>query len=175
MENPLLNFISPTVVTGNKSQVYVVIHEIAHSWTGDQVTMNNWEDFWLNKVSPPLSSDKPPQDFTEMISLKLRPCLEILRSWIPLEYTEQTTLTQASTQCSLATIPTTLSRRCPTKKGTSCCSSCAIWLEMLHFRISSSTTLLTTTYKALVHLERNALGQTGLASTSLIPYISTTF
>lgn len=24
-------------------------HEIAHSWTGDQVTMNNWEDFWLNE------------------------------------------------------------------------------------------------------------------------------
>jgi leukotriene-A4 hydrolase len=49
MENPLLNFISPTVVTGTKSQVYVVIHEIAHSWTGDSVTMNNWEDFWLNE------------------------------------------------------------------------------------------------------------------------------
>ena len=49
MENPLMNFISPTVVTGTKSQVYVVIHEIAHSWTGDQVTMNNWEDFWLNE------------------------------------------------------------------------------------------------------------------------------
>jgi leukotriene-A4 hydrolase len=49
MENPLMNFISPTVVTGTKSQVYVVIHEMAHSWTGDQVTMNNWEDFWLNE------------------------------------------------------------------------------------------------------------------------------
>lgn len=42
MENPLLNFVSPTIVTGTKSQVYVVIHEMAHSWTGDQVTMNNW-------------------------------------------------------------------------------------------------------------------------------------
>jgi leukotriene-A4 hydrolase len=22
---------------------------MAHSWTGDSVTMNNWEDFWLNE------------------------------------------------------------------------------------------------------------------------------
>jgi leukotriene-A4 hydrolase len=49
MENPLLNFISPTTVTGTKSQVYVTMHEMAHSWTGDSVTMNNWEDFWLNE------------------------------------------------------------------------------------------------------------------------------
>lgn len=49
MENPLMNFISPTVITGTRSQVYVVIHEIAHSWTGNQVTMNNWGDFWLNE------------------------------------------------------------------------------------------------------------------------------
>lgn len=49
MENPLMNFISPTVITGTRSQVYVVIHEIAHSWTGNMVTMNNWEDFWLNE------------------------------------------------------------------------------------------------------------------------------
>jgi leukotriene-A4 hydrolase len=49
MENPLMTFVSPTVVTGTRSQVYVVIHEIAHSWTGNMVTMNNWSDFWLNE------------------------------------------------------------------------------------------------------------------------------
>jgi leukotriene-A4 hydrolase len=49
MENPLMTFASPTIITGTKSQVFVAIHEICHSWTGNQVTMNNWEDFWLNE------------------------------------------------------------------------------------------------------------------------------
>ena len=49
MENPLLTFASPTIITDDKSQVYVAVHEICHSWTGNTVTMNNWEDFWLNE------------------------------------------------------------------------------------------------------------------------------
>lgn len=49
MENPLMTFASPTIITGTKSQLFVVVHEICHSWTGNQVTMNNWEDFWLNE------------------------------------------------------------------------------------------------------------------------------
>jgi len=49
MENPLLTFASPTIITDDKSQVYVAVHEICHSWTGNMVTMNNWEDFWLNE------------------------------------------------------------------------------------------------------------------------------
>jgi len=35
MENPLLTFASPTIIVGDKSQVYVATHEIAHSWTGN--------------------------------------------------------------------------------------------------------------------------------------------
>jgi leukotriene-A4 hydrolase len=35
MENPLLTFASPTIITSDKSQVYVATHEIAHSWTGN--------------------------------------------------------------------------------------------------------------------------------------------
>lgn len=38
MENPLLTFASPTIITGDKSQVYVATHEMAHSWTGNEVT-----------------------------------------------------------------------------------------------------------------------------------------
>ena len=38
MENPLLTFASPTIIVGDKSQVYVATHEICHSWTGNQVT-----------------------------------------------------------------------------------------------------------------------------------------
>lgn len=49
MENPLLTFASPTIIAGDKSGVFVVIHEIGHSWTGNWVTCENWENFWLNE------------------------------------------------------------------------------------------------------------------------------
>jgi aminopeptidase N len=49
MENPLLTFASPTIIVGDKSQVDVATHEIAHSWTGNLVTNRNWENFWLNE------------------------------------------------------------------------------------------------------------------------------
>jgi leukotriene-A4 hydrolase len=49
MENPLLTFASPTIITGDKSQVLVAIHEIAHSWTGNEVTCENWSNMWMNE------------------------------------------------------------------------------------------------------------------------------
>lgn len=49
MENPLLTFASPTIIVGDKSQVYVATHEMAHSWTGNSVTCSDWESFWLNE------------------------------------------------------------------------------------------------------------------------------
>ena len=49
MENPMLTFVSPTIITGDKSQVHTAIHEVAHSWTGNLVTCKTWEDFWLNE------------------------------------------------------------------------------------------------------------------------------
>jgi len=49
MENPLLTFASPAIITGDKSQVDVATHEIAHSWTGNDVTCENWSNFWLNE------------------------------------------------------------------------------------------------------------------------------
>ena len=49
MENPLLTFASPTIIVGDKSQVYVATHEMAHSWTGNEVTCKNWEHMWLNE------------------------------------------------------------------------------------------------------------------------------
>jgi len=49
MENPLLTFASPTIIVGDKSQVYVATHEIAHSWTGNTITCQDWESFWLNE------------------------------------------------------------------------------------------------------------------------------
>ena len=51
MENPLLTFASPSIIStdGDKSGVTVAIHEIAHSWTGNTVTCGNWSDLWLNE------------------------------------------------------------------------------------------------------------------------------
>lgn len=49
MENPLMTFASPTIIVGDKSQVYVATHEIAHSWTGNEVTCENWSNMWLNE------------------------------------------------------------------------------------------------------------------------------
>jgi leukotriene-A4 hydrolase len=49
MENPLLTFASPTIIVGDGSQVYVATHEIAHSWTGNDVTCKDWSNMWLNE------------------------------------------------------------------------------------------------------------------------------
>lgn len=49
MENPLLTFASPTIIVGDKSQVHVAIHEIAHSWNGNEVTCKDWSNMWLNE------------------------------------------------------------------------------------------------------------------------------
>jgi leukotriene-A4 hydrolase len=44
-----LTFASPTIVTPDKSQVDVATHEICHSWTGNEVTCQNWRNMWLNE------------------------------------------------------------------------------------------------------------------------------
>ncbi|SPQ94386.1 unnamed protein product (mitochondrion) [Plasmodiophora brassicae] len=49
MENPCLTFVTPTLLTGDKSLANVVAHEIAHSWHGNLVTNVTWEHFWLNE------------------------------------------------------------------------------------------------------------------------------
>ncbi len=49
MENPRLNFVSPTVLAGDRSLVGLIAHELAHSWAGDLVTNATWGDTWLNE------------------------------------------------------------------------------------------------------------------------------
>ncbi len=49
MENPRLTFLTPTIITGDRSLVNVVAHELAHSWTGNLVSNSNAEHFWLNE------------------------------------------------------------------------------------------------------------------------------
>lgn len=49
MENPNMTFATPTVLVGDKSLVSLVAHELAHSWSGNLVTMATWRDGWLNE------------------------------------------------------------------------------------------------------------------------------
>ena len=49
MENPCLTFVTPTLLTGDKSNSDVIAHEITHSWTGNLITNSNFEHFWLNE------------------------------------------------------------------------------------------------------------------------------
>ena len=49
MENPRLSFVSPSIIAGDKSLVATVVHELAHSWSGNLVTNATWNDFWLNE------------------------------------------------------------------------------------------------------------------------------
>lgn len=49
MENPRLTFLTPTLLAGDRSLVDVVVHELAHSWTGNLVTNATMDHFWLNE------------------------------------------------------------------------------------------------------------------------------
>lgn len=49
MENPRLTFCTPTILAGDKSLVNLIAHELAHNWSGNLVTNQTWNDFWLNE------------------------------------------------------------------------------------------------------------------------------
>ncbi|KAJ0046453.1 hypothetical protein Pint_06145 [Pistacia integerrima] len=49
MENPRMVFLTPTVIKGDASGAQVVAHELAHSWTGNLITNQTNEHFWLNE------------------------------------------------------------------------------------------------------------------------------
>ena len=49
MENPRLTFATPTILAGDRSLTALVAHELAHSWSGNLVTNETWDDFWLNE------------------------------------------------------------------------------------------------------------------------------
>lgn len=49
MENPVYTFATPSIISGDKENIDVVAHELAHSWSGNLVSACSWEDFWLNE------------------------------------------------------------------------------------------------------------------------------
>ncbi|CAI5756922.1 unnamed protein product [Candida verbasci] len=49
MEIPQYSQLTPTLICGDRSQLKVLAHELAHSWSGNLVTNETWEHFWLNE------------------------------------------------------------------------------------------------------------------------------
>ena len=49
MENPIVTYCTPTVVSGDRENVDVIAHELSHSYSGNLVTAASWEHFWLNE------------------------------------------------------------------------------------------------------------------------------
>lgn len=49
MENPNITFATPTLISGDRQNVDVIAHELAHSWSGNLVTNCSWQHFWLNE------------------------------------------------------------------------------------------------------------------------------
>ncbi|PRB43062.1 hydrolase/aminopeptidase [Arthrobacter sp. MYb23] len=49
LENPGLVFLTPTLIAGDRSLTDVLIHEIAHHWSGNLVTGASMDHFWINE------------------------------------------------------------------------------------------------------------------------------
>ncbi|KAJ7293982.1 peptidase family M1-domain-containing protein [Mycena rebaudengoi] len=49
MENACLSFLTPTLITGDRTLVDVVVHELTHSFFGNGVTHAHAKHFWLNE------------------------------------------------------------------------------------------------------------------------------
>ena len=71
MENPCLTFLTPSLITGDRSLASVVAHEISHSWTGNLVTNQNWVDFWLNEGFTMFLQRKITEGFIDLDMAKL--------------------------------------------------------------------------------------------------------
>lgn len=74
MENPCLTFLNPTVIVGDKSLTSVTAHELAHSWSGNLVTNQTWEDFWINEgwtvyLEHRIMERLKGRDFSDMLSI----------------------------------------------------------------------------------------------------------
>jgi leukotriene-A4 hydrolase len=48
-KNPIYTFATPTIISGDRENIDVIAHELAHSWSGNLVSTCSWEHFWLNE------------------------------------------------------------------------------------------------------------------------------
>lgn len=49
METPCFMLLTPTLLAGDRSLVFVLAHEQSHSWSGNGLSPRNWESFWCNE------------------------------------------------------------------------------------------------------------------------------
>ena len=49
MENTRLTFVTPLLITGDRSRMWVIAHEFAHAWASGLVSNATWADLWLNE------------------------------------------------------------------------------------------------------------------------------
>jgi leukotriene-A4 hydrolase len=72
MENPRLTFLTPTAITGDRAMVWLIAHELAHSWAGNLVTNATWNDTWLNEgittyVERRIMEDLRGRDYADLL------------------------------------------------------------------------------------------------------------
>ena len=48
-ENANSTFVSPVLLAGDRSLTNIIAHEIVHSWSGNLVTNESFEHFWINE------------------------------------------------------------------------------------------------------------------------------
>jgi aminopeptidase N len=49
MEHQTMTSFANRLITGDHTYDYIVVHELAHQWWGDMVTLADWRDIWLNE------------------------------------------------------------------------------------------------------------------------------
>lgn len=49
MEHQTMTSLSERVVNADSTGYGTIVHELAHQWWGDYVTMSSWQDIWLNE------------------------------------------------------------------------------------------------------------------------------
>ena len=49
MENPVYTFATPTIISGDRANVDVIAHELAHSWSGNLVSNASWEHLLVSQ------------------------------------------------------------------------------------------------------------------------------
>jgi len=49
MEHQTVTSYGASLITGNNSKDWIVVHELAHHWFGDSLTPRTWADIWLNE------------------------------------------------------------------------------------------------------------------------------